>query len=64
MPSVKSSAITHVDYNSTNGEMYVTFKQGHTYTYYSVPKDIYAELISAKSVGTYFNDHVRDKYSI
>lgn len=64
MPSVKSSAISFVDYNYESKELYVTFKQGATYTFYGVPAQVYASLISARSVGKYYNDHIKDRYNL
>lgn len=62
MPSVKSRAISFVDYDPERKELYVTFKQGTSYTYFGVPLAVYQSLLSASSVGTYFNDHIKDKY--
>lgn len=63
MPSVRSSAITFVDYDPETKELRITFTRGFTYTYYGVPASVYAGLLNASSVGTYFNDHIRDRYA-
>lgn len=63
MPSVRSSAITFAEYNPDKRELYITFKQGSTYTYYGVPPQVYEAFLSASSAGTYFNDYIKDKYA-
>jgi KTSC domain len=64
MVKVNSSAIRAVDYNPRSLELQVAFTSGRLYTYYGVPPWKYASLINASSVGTYFNDNIRDQHSV
>lgn len=59
-----SSAISQVEYDSSSRTLRVWFTSGKVYDYYGVPQDIYEGLISAPSAGKFFNDHIRDQYSI
>ncbi len=60
--SVNSSAISAVGYDPQSGIMSITFKQGKTYDFCGVPQHIYDGLISAGSVGSYYNSNIRDRY--
>ncbi len=50
-----SSMLASCTYNTDSEELVVTFANGKPYTYEEVPKNIYDELIEAKSAGKYFN---------
>jgi hypothetical protein len=63
MAYVNSTAISKVEYNASTQMLFVTFVGGKSYTYYSVPAWKYAELMSASSKGTYFNERIRDQHS-
>ncbi len=52
---VNSSMLLSASYNTSTGELAVTFTNGKPYTYVDVPKSIWDELIAAKSAGAYFN---------
>ena len=41
----------------------VEFHSGSIYQYFRVPERVYNALMSARSHGSYFNDHVRDSYT-
>lgn len=60
---VESSNIEAVEYDPAQSELTVVFKSGDTYKYSSVPQFIYDELVSAPSVGSYFNRMVKTVYS-
>lgn len=62
MISVHSSAIRAVGYDPTTHRMKITFTEGKTYDFCSVPEHIFSGLLSASSKGTYYNDHIRDRY--
>ena len=64
MVYVNSTAIRAVDYSETTLHLRVEFHGSGWYTYYSVPKWKYLEMIGAGSVGTYFNLNIRDQHSI
>lgn len=62
MISVSSSAITAAGYDESSQVMKITFSQGSTYDFCSVPKHIYDGLISASSVGIYYNSNIKGNY--
>ncbi|PZO37769.1 MAG: KTSC domain-containing protein [Pseudanabaena frigida] len=62
LQSVNSSAISAVGYDESTQQMKIRFKQGKVYDFCRVPKHIFQSLMSASSKGTYYNDHIRDKY--
>ena len=64
MPTVSSSAIRRIEYDELTSRLHVTFASGKTYTYYRVPRSIYERFLLAASKGTFFNDHVKDRYSV
>ncbi len=62
MISVSSSAISAIGYDPDSRRMKIKFKQGETYDFCNVPEHIFNGLLSASSKGTYYNDHIRDRY--
>ena len=52
---IQSSMLDSCEYDDKTSELSVTFKNGRTYIYIDVSKDIYNNLIDAKSAGAYFN---------
>lgn len=59
---MKSSVITSVGYDAHTSTMDVEFTTGRIYRYRKVPSAIHASLISAESIGRYFNAKIRDRY--
>jgi hypothetical protein len=57
-----SSFINHISWDSDFLNLAVRFASGTVWIYYGVPQEIYKSLITAKSVGAYFNKNVRDNY--
>lgn len=73
MPHLFSSAIHHIDYDEYHHRLFVTFRGarragsragGRSYTYFDVPKDEYLAMMQARSPGAYFNDHIKDRYTV
>jgi hypothetical protein len=62
MITVSSRAINAIGYDPNTKKMKIKFKQGTTYDFCHVPEYIFKGLLSASSKGTYYNDHIRDKY--
>jgi hypothetical protein len=62
MIRVSSSAITAVGYDPATRRMKIQFVEGHTYDFCRVPENIFNGLLRASSKGTYYNDHIRDRY--
>lgn len=51
MPAVKSSMVSHVEYDAKAKTLVVTWAKGGTGTYHDVPKSAYEKLMAAESVG-------------
>ena len=60
--SVSSSNIASVGYDVSSQALEVEFLNGSVYEYYNVPEQVYQELISATTVGGYFNQRVKKLY--
>ncbi len=63
MPNVKSSMMTHVDYDDERNELEITFVGGKTYRYFDVPPDVHTGLWDAVSKGEFFNERIKDRYA-
>ena len=59
---VKSTVIRAVGYDADRKILEVEFHTGRLYRYLSVPPSVHEELVSAESVGEYFNREIRDRY--
>jgi hypothetical protein len=62
MIRVSSSAMSAIGYDPRSRRMKITFTQGHTYDFCGVPQQVFDELLEAPSKGTYYNDHIKDRY--
>lgn len=60
--AVQSKDLSIVGYHPEKEELEVTFKAGGVYVYTGVPEVVYQALMHAQSHGTYFNQHIKDKY--
>lgn len=59
---VKSSVIRAVGYDARSRELEVEFHSGRVYRYFEVPRSVYQHLLTADSVGKYFNDVVKPNH--
>ncbi len=59
---VTSSVIASVGYDPSTRMMEVEFKTGRVYQYFMVPANIHGRLMSARSIGHYFNTEIRDNF--
>jgi hypothetical protein len=57
-----SSNILEIAFDPLDKVMRVTFKGGVKYIYTGVPNSAFGELISAESVGSLFNEYIRNDY--
>lgn len=65
MPTFNSSAIRRAEYDPGTRVLKLWFTtSGGPYDYYGVPQHIFDGLCRASSKGTYFNDHIKDRYSV
>lgn len=58
----KKPRTTKMGYNYMARELRVKFRGGARYVYYNVPPDVWEEILSADSVGTYMEDHIVHSY--
>ncbi|WP_412033239.1 KTSC domain-containing protein [Nitratireductor aquimarinus] len=65
MPTFSSSAIRRAEYNPATRVLQLWFTEsGGPYDYFGVPQHIFDGLCRASSKGTYFNNHIRDRFSV
>lgn len=57
---VRSSNLSSVGYE--NGTLEVQFHSGGIYRYSGVPENVYRNLMSAASLGSYFAAFIKDRY--
>jgi hypothetical protein len=57
-----STAVAHISYDEASCELHVTYVGGATYTYYGVPKQVYAAFREAPSKGQFVNQFVKNRY--
>ena len=62
MIPVRSSAIRAVGYDAANLRMRILFTEGHSYDFCRVPAHVYNGLMSAPSMGSYYNNFIKDRY--
>jgi hypothetical protein len=62
MTPVTSRAIRAVGYDPGSMRMRILFRQGHFYDFCRVPVHVYRGLMNAHSKGSYYNEHIKDKY--
>ncbi|ABB08540.1 KTSC domain-containing protein [Burkholderia lata] len=62
MIRVKSSAIRAVGYDPSSLRMRILFAQGHSYDFCGVPLNVYKGLMSSPSMGSYYNNFIKDRY--
>ena len=60
--TLKSSAISQVEYQEKEKTLSVYFTDATNSTYHGVPKELNQGLLKAKSAGGFFNDKIRDHY--
>jgi hypothetical protein len=60
---VNSSNITRIGFDSNLNKLIVQFKTGRYYEYDAVPENVYLQLETAVSIGKFFNEFIRGKYS-
>lgn len=60
--SVNSSNLSQVRYDSDLHKLYITFKNGQTYTYAGVPAEEAESLVHASSPGRYFLENIKGTY--
>lgn len=56
---VKSSAISTVSYDPETQVLRIQFARGAEYDYPNIPETEFRNLVSAPSVGRYYNNHIK-----
>lgn len=59
---VRSSVIASLGYAPEDEALHVEFHTGRLYTYFGIPQDVYDSLLASPSLGSYFNQNIRDHY--
>jgi hypothetical protein len=57
-----STAVEHISYDEATRELHVIFGGGESYTYYGVPRQVYASLRAAPSKGQFVDQFVKNRY--
>lgn len=60
--NVKSASLRSVGYDSERYTLEVEFQRGRVYRYFDVPAAAHSRLVNAKSIGAYFNRHIKPAY--
>ena len=61
--AVQSHDIAIVGYDKSNSTLEITFRRGGVYHYFEVPESVHASLMEAESLGTYFAEQVKDRFT-
>lgn len=64
MVNVNSIVISAVGYDEPNEVLRLNFKSGKVYDYQNVPPRTYQLLMRSPSKGEYFNESIKDKYTV
>ena len=59
---VASSSLASVGYEPEEAVLEIAFRSGGVYRYFDVPDEVYRDLLSARSHGSYFHENVRGRY--
>jgi hypothetical protein len=60
---VESSSLASVLYFPEQRQLEVEFLSKAVYMYFDVPPRIYTELLTAESIGRYFNAYIRNSFT-
>lgn len=59
---VASSRIRSIGYDRASHRLEIEFPDASVYTYYGVPHETYIELITAASIGRFFDARIKGAY--
>ncbi|EKE18703.1 MAG: hypothetical protein ACD_9C00258G0004 [uncultured bacterium] len=60
--NVTSSNVKSVGYETDTETLEIEFHSGGIYQYFRVSEYVYNLLMSASSIGGYFDEHIKDRY--
>jgi len=58
-----STVISNFQYNKVKAALRVIFNTGAVYEYFNVPENEYQGMSNSFSKGSYFNRHIRNRFS-
>ncbi|MGZ3871934.1 MAG: KTSC domain-containing protein [Mucilaginibacter sp.] len=58
-----SSVVAAMKYNESSSTLRITYTSGRVYDYRGVPPEVYEEMKTAGSKGTFLNYRIKGKYS-
>lgn len=64
MHPVQSSQVSYIGYEESTKELFVTFKDGHTYKYQEIPKQLYENLMKSDSIGRFLSMYIKGIYAV
>lgn len=59
-----STSLSSAEYDTVEKILTITFNSGSSYRYADVPKEVYQELIEAKSAGKFFQTYIKPVYKL
>lgn len=59
---VSSSHLASVGYDPTSQTLEIAFHSGSVYQFFVVPELLFSRLMSAPSPGTFFHEHIKDRF--
>ena len=60
--ALDSRTLASAGYDDPSATMELEFVEGRVYRYFVVPRSVFDALLSADSVGRFFQEHIRDVY--
>jgi len=60
--TLDSRTVASAGYDEPSATMEVEFVEGRVYRYFVVPRSVFDALLTADSVGRFFQEHIRDVY--
>ena len=62
MPKVSSSAVERTHYDEESRTLDIWYSGGARYSYLGVPREVYAALLAAPSIGAFVNRKIKPHY--
>ena len=59
---VRSTNLRSIGYDPDARVLEIEFHSGSIYQYINVPEQVYLALMNAVSKGSYFSDHIKERY--
>ena len=63
MFAVESSTILSIGYSKEKQELHIIFNGNHEYVYRDVPADLWEEFRKAESIGRFFAQNIKKKFT-